>query len=116
MPFPDVPIIIMGMKTQPIPFKLNDENLKRLIRETAENTGRVFFVPHARQRMKERKITPTQVYDCLRRGNISEPDHINMHGNWQCTLTRRHAGDEVTVAAALERVEDGNWVAVVTVY
>lgn len=106
----------MGMSSQPIPLKLNDENLKRLIRETAADTARVFFVPHAKKRMRERKITPTQVYDCLRNGHICEQGHVNLHGHWQCTLTRRHAGDEVTIAAALERADDGNWVAVVTVY
>ncbi|HEY3597943.1 MAG TPA: DUF4258 domain-containing protein [Paraburkholderia sp.] len=104
------------MSSQPLPFKLNDDNLKRMIRETAAETARVFIVVHARKRMRERNITPTQVYDCLRNGNVSEPAHVNIHGNWQCTLTRRHAGDEITAVAALERAEDGNWVAVVTVY
>lgn len=66
--------------------------------------------------MRERKITPTQVYECLRRGAVSEPAHLNIHGNWQCTLTWRHAGEEITAAAALERDDNGDWVAVVTVY
>lgn len=56
------PIIIMGMSTQPIVFALNDENLKRMIREAARDTARVFFTPHAKKRMKQRRITPTQVY------------------------------------------------------
>jgi hypothetical protein len=106
----------MGMSTQPIVFALNDENLIRMIREAAKDTARVFFTPHAKKRMKQRRITPTQVYDCVRNGSVCEPAHVNIHGNWQCTLTRRHAGDEVTVAAALERDEDGNWVTVITVY
>jgi hypothetical protein len=49
----------MGMPIQPIPFKLNDTNLQRLIREAAADTARVFFSPHAKKRMRERKITPT---------------------------------------------------------
>ena len=52
----------MGMSTQPIVFALNDENLKRMIREAARDTARVFFTPHAKKRMKQRRITPTQVY------------------------------------------------------
>jgi hypothetical protein len=104
------------MPPNPIPLKLNDSNLQRLIREIAANTGRVFFTPHAKQRMRERKITSTQVYACLRHGGVSEPAHVNIKGNWQCTLTWQHAGDEISVSAALERDENGDWVAVVTTY
>jgi ribosomal protein L12E/L44/L45/RPP1/RPP2 len=35
----------MGMSTQTIVFALNDENLKRMIREAAKDTARVFFAP-----------------------------------------------------------------------
>ena len=106
----------MGMPTQPTPLKLNDANLQRLIRDAASDTARVFFPKHAKQRMLERNITPTQVYQCLRRGSVSEPAHMNLHGNWQCTLKWRHAGDDVSVAAALERDDDGHWVVVITVF
>jgi hypothetical protein len=106
----------MGMPSEPIPFRLNDQNLRRLISETANDSGRVFYTPHAKQRMRERKITLTQVLDCLRSGTVSEPAHTNLQGNWQCTLTRRNAGDLVRVAAALERTEDGDWVVVITVF
>ncbi|PMS36290.1 uncharacterized protein DUF4258 [Trinickia symbiotica] len=73
----------MGMPSQVLPFKLNDANLRRLIHEVARDTARVFFVPHAKKRMRERKITPTQVYDCLRNGQVSERAHVNLHGSWQ---------------------------------
>jgi hypothetical protein len=114
--FPHQPIIIMGMKPVMIPFALNDRNLLRLLRAAAGDTSRVFMTSHAKQRMRQRKITPTQVYDCLRKGVITEPAHVNIHGHWQCTLMRRNSGDEVCVAAALERNDDGDWVAVVTVF
>ena len=106
----------MGMPAEPIPFRLNDQNLRHLISETAKDSGRVFYTPHAKQRMRERKITLTQVLDCLRCGTVSEPAHTNLQGNYQCTLTRRNAGDLVRVAAALERDEDGDWVVVITVF
>jgi hypothetical protein len=106
----------MGILLQPLPFKLNDANLQRLIREAAADTARVFLAPHARKRMRERKITQTQVYECLRRGTVSEPAHTNLHGNWQCTLTSRHAGDDVSVVAALERDDAGDWIVVITVF
>lgn len=106
----------MGMSTEPLPFKLNDANLQRLIRETAANTACVLITAHAKRRMRERKITPTQIYDCLRRGNVSEPAHVTAKGDWQCTLTRRHAGDEIAVVTVLARDENGDWVVVVTVF
>jgi hypothetical protein len=54
--------------------------------------------------------------DYLRNGMVSEPAHTNIQGNWQCTLTRRNAGDEVRVAAAIERAKDGDWVTVTTAF
>jgi hypothetical protein len=111
-----LPIIIMGMVSSPTPFRLNDQSLRRLISDAAGDTSRVFFTAHSKQRMKERKISPTQVYDCLRNGLVTEPAHTNIHGHSQCTLTRRNAGDEVRVAVALERAENGGWVVVLTVF
>ncbi|WP_287189267.1 DUF4258 domain-containing protein [Paraburkholderia sp.] len=114
--FHRIPIIIIGMPPEPIPFRLNDSNLRRLISDTAKDSGCVFITPHAKKRMRERRITLAQVLDCLRNGRVSEPSHTNLQGNWQCTLTRRNAGDEVRVAAAIERTEDGDWAVVITVF
>ena len=100
----------------PLPLRLNDANMLKLVREAAQDTGNVFFEPHAKQRMRQRKITPRHVYECLRRGVIDEPAHLNVRGNWKCTLRHVWAGDEVRVVAVLERDENGNWIAVVTVF
>jgi hypothetical protein len=83
----------MGMHCNLLPFELNDPSLLRLIRETAADTSRVLFVRHAMKRMRQRRVTPTQVFDCLRKGLIHEPGFVNIHGHWQCTLFRRSAGD-----------------------
>lgn len=106
----------MGMHSNLLPFKLDDQSLRRLIREAAADTSRVWFVKHARQRMRERRITPAQVFDCLRRGNLTEPGFVNPRGHWQCTLMRRCAGDDIHAVVALERHENGDWVAVVTTF
>ena len=106
----------MSMPDEPTPFRLNDRSLRRLIRETAQDANRVFFTSHSKQRMRQRRIDADQVLDCLRNGVVSEPAHTNLHGNWQCTLTRLNAGDEISVAAALDRTEDGDWVIVITVF
>jgi len=100
----------------PLPLKLNDANMLNLVRGIAKDTVNVSIEPHAKKRMKQRKITQTQVYDCLRHGVICEAAHLNIRGNWQCTLQRRNAGDEVRVAVVIEKDDAGDWIAVVTVF
>jgi len=82
----------------------------RQIRKLAA-AGEVTFTNHAEARMKERGISPTQVYDVLARGIVHEPAALDVHGNWKVTMRRRTAGEEVFVAAAL--VEN---VVVITVF
>jgi hypothetical protein len=109
------PVIITGM-AKPVALPINDANMLRIIRELAQDTVNVFFEPHAKKRMKQRGITTTQVYACLRKGVIDEPAHENIRGNWKCTLRHQHAGDLVRLAAAIEKDESGDWIAVVTVF
>lgn len=88
----------------------------RIIRELSQDSGNVFYEPHAKKRMRERKITPTQILACLRKGVIDEPAHENIRGNWKCTLRHQHAGDLVRLVAAIEKDDGGDWIAVVTVF
>jgi hypothetical protein len=101
---------------EPIPLRFNDVSLLRKLREVAQDSGQVFFTPHAKARMKQRRITRPQVLACLRQGSIDEPAHQNIRGNWQCTVRHVHAGDLVRVAAVLERDENGDLIAVITVF
>jgi len=109
------PIIITGM-AEPIPFRMSDASLLRIIRQLAQNSCNVFVTDHARKRMRQRKIAMSQVLACLRLGGICEPSHQDIDGSWKCTLQYRWAGDDVRVAAALHRDEKGDWIAVVTVF
>jgi len=102
--------------SEPLPFRLNDTNMLRLIRQIAADSGSVYFAAHAMKRMKERRITRSQVMACLRNGTIDEPAHTNIKGNLQCTLRHRHAGDLVKAAVAVEKEESGNWIVVITVF
>ena len=101
---------------KPISFPINDANMLRIVRELAQESGNVFVKKHAKARMKERGITLTQVLACLRKGVVDEPAHESIQGDWKCTLRHQHAGDSVRVAVAIEKDEDGNWLAVVTVF
>lgn len=101
---------------EPIPLTMSDATMQRIIRRLAQDSGNVFLTPHARKRMRQRKITLLQVVKCLQSGSISEPAHQDIRGNWKCTLAYRWAGDEVNVVASLDRDENGDWIAVVTVF
>ena len=43
-----------------------------------------------------------QVLACLQLGIVSEPVVLDVHGNWKLTVTRRVAGKELNVAAAID--------------
>jgi len=101
---------------QPIPIPLNDANMLRIIRDLAKKTENVFIESHAKKRMRQRNITRTQVYACLLKGVIDESAHENIRGNWKCTLRHHHAGDLIRVTAAIEKDDNGDWIAVVTVF
>jgi hypothetical protein len=81
---------------------MNDASALKLLRDIAQDSGRVIFTQHARQRMRQRKVTPVQVLACLQHGIISEPVALDMHGNWKLTVTRRVAGKDLNVAVAID--------------
>lgn len=108
-------VIIMGM-SKAVPIPLNDANLLRIIRDLAKDSENVRLRTHARDRMKQRGISFTQVLSCLRKGTIDEAAHESIKGDWKCTLRHQHAGDMVRVAVAIEKDGYGNWIAVVTVF
>ncbi|MCW5748866.1 MAG: DUF4258 domain-containing protein [Alphaproteobacteria bacterium] len=83
----------------------------RKVREYATDSGNVFVVAHARRRMAERGITLPQILEALRKGIVVEGPTLNAHRNWQATIRRFAAGEEIEVVAALDR-----GVIVITVY
>lgn len=77
----------------------------------------MFFTHHATLRMKQRRISRTQVLECLRKGSISEAPHQDVHGNWKCNVTWFCAGDQITAAVGLKRdAKTGEFVIVITVF
>lgn len=98
-----------------IPFRMTDAALAKRIAEVASDSSGVVLMPHAKRRMRERKIILTQVLQVLQRGVVVEPAHRNIHGNWQCVLERLVAGDRIRVVAALEERTKGEFVIVLTV-
>jgi hypothetical protein len=97
---------------EPFPFKLNDANFLKRLREAVD---RLVIPRHAKQQMRKRKITRMQIDSCLRHGRVAEPAHLTIHGDWKATIEHSVAGDIISVAVALERLQDGDYAVVVTV-
>lgn len=85
-----------------LPFRLSRSQGLKLIREAAEDTGRIILTHHAERRMRQRRITMTQVIACLRKGVITEGPALDIKGCWACRIERTVAGDEVKVALAID--------------
>lgn len=82
---------------------MNDENLRRRIAVLAADSSKVQVTGHARARMRQRRVTLTQVLDVLRKGSVvpGEGAHVNIYGNWECKLERIVAGDRIGVVVAV---------------
>lgn len=96
-------------------MRLSDAGFLKKLRAIAKDSNRVVLTKHARQRMKQRRISQRQVMECLRHGRIYEPAHLTIQGDWKATLEHQYAGDVVRVAVAIEQEEDGELAVVVTV-
>ncbi len=83
-------------------MRMNDQAALKLLREIAQDSARVIFTAHARQRMRQRKVSPVQVLACLQRGIVSEPVALDLHGNWKLTVSHWVAGKDLDVAVAID--------------
>ena len=54
-------------------ISLSEAEARRILREAADDSRGVFIVEHPERRMKQRRITRTQVQRCLRHDVITEP-------------------------------------------
>lgn len=88
--------------TDDAPVRLSASAAARVVADLATDSGRVNYTVHARQRMRERGITPAQVGTCLKRGTVSEGPFINLRGNWQMRLTTVTDRRRLDVVVAIE--------------
>lgn len=101
----------------PIPYRLNDANALKLLREVAAESARVVLLHHARKRMRERQISLGQVLDVLRKGTLAEPAALDTCGNWKVTVRGKSCGQAITVAGAIDmNQEPGKRVFVITLF
>lgn len=98
------------------PLKPTEQQAKQWLKEAAQGKRRLLFSPHAKLRMRQRKIGHRQVLETLGHGTITEPLHQDIHGDWRCNISWRYAGMYVTVGAAFKLNENGEWVIIATVF
>jgi len=82
-------------------------DIEAIIRQTAEYSENVFITQHAAQRMTERRVTMTQVLQCLRTGAFIEGPTLDSYQQlgYKATMQQVRAGHLVKVA--LKLIEQG---------
>jgi hypothetical protein len=74
----------------------------REIQALAANSGNIVQLGEARKKARRRGITRPQIETCVRKGTIEEGPFRNERGDWQVTLCRRAAGEELRVVVILK--------------
>lgn len=98
----------------PITVALNDVNFLQRLRDALINQPYLLTI-HAKARMVKRKVSTSQILQCLRNGVVCEPAHLTIQGDWKATLEYVTGGDCVQVAAAITKNEKGDLIVIVTV-
>lgn len=81
------------------PLHLSAPAALKVIREIAAETNRIVVLKHARKR---KRINRRQIELCVQKGVITEGPFRNIRGNWQVTMCRRAAGEELKCAVVIE--------------
>lgn len=81
---------------------MSKPDAQRIIREAAVDSARVFITLHAKKRLRQRKITPLQVVECVLKGAIVKGPAPGLKGGWTCTMERMVAGDRVKVGVVID--------------
>ncbi|HET6941176.1 MAG TPA: DUF4258 domain-containing protein [Sphingomicrobium sp.] len=84
------------------PNNLNRADALRKIREIAVQTDKIIVVAHAMKRAQQRGVTRRQIELCVQKGTIQEGPFLNEHNNWQVTLFRHAAGEELICVVAID--------------
>lgn len=73
------------------------------IRKIAEDTGNIkTHLPGPARKAKQRGITRRQIELCCQRGTIEEGPFANEKGDWQISLIRHAAGEEMRCVVVIK--------------
>lgn len=104
----------MTANVKSLPLVLNDANFLEKLRAISKSQS-PFLTDHAKARMRERRVSSKQVYECIAKGTIEEPAHLTKYGEWAATIGYFTGGDYIKVAAALSSNDKGEMIIVITV-
>lgn len=80
----------------------SNAQLSKHIRTLAKNTISVVITDHAKVRMRQRKVTSQEVYECLQLGQIvREPEGNEDKGSLECLMERYVCGRHLGIIVAL---------------
>ena len=99
-----------------VPIKMSDADALKIVRGCAKDSAKIDFCDHARQQMRKRQITTTQVLECLAKGNIYEPVHRDIRGDWKLTLEHVACAVVIRVVIAIKYNDSGQRIVVVTAF
>jgi hypothetical protein len=78
---------------KPVEFRPRPEKIRDLIRRLAADTGKIFWTPHAHERMAERDITDRTAVDVLRTGSLRGLIEPGKHpGEWEVKMVKEVKG------------------------
>lgn len=104
----------MITNVQTLPLVLNDANFLERLRAIYKLKS-PFLTDHAKLRMKQRKVSIKQVFECIEKGTIEESAHLTTHGEWKATIGYFTGGDYIKVATAISNNDKGEMIVVITV-
>lgn len=85
-----------------VPLRLGRAEAQRVIRALAADPDRVAVTRHAELRMNQRRVTFRAIVAALRLGAVIDDPSRDARGNWTCRMRRFAAGEELTLAVAIE--------------
>jgi hypothetical protein len=97
-------------------LRLTKERAAAILQECADVTWRVNFTEHLLLRMDERRISTTQVLNCLKHGAIVRGPKKDVSGDWKCTVEWITAGTKLYVGVAIDLHQEPTVTIVLTAY
>jgi hypothetical protein len=85
-----------------VPLSFTAPAALRQIKLIAQDSDNIIVVTHGLKRGLQRAITRPQIEACIRKGTIIEGPFLNDHGNWQVTMFRHAAGEEMSCVVAID--------------
>lgn len=90
------------MNIVPLMKAPSKSDAQKIIRQLISE-GAVLFHPHARQRMKKRKISTLQILNCLETGHVDENPYQDLvHKGWTTAVVGNSAGVRLRIVICLQ--------------